>query len=125
MTIQITPNLKYTKGVRWLAEMYEQKQIDSLTAQTLNKLVDMETSRIRMQLEEIERVMADYERQYAMKTDEFFKKFDAGQIGDSMDFAMFLRKSLVKSNHEAIRLSRVGQESSFDRLPYLVISNRP
>ncbi|MDP1545512.1 MAG: hypothetical protein Q8L87_05765 [Anaerolineales bacterium] len=86
MTIHTLPNIKYTKGVRWLAEMYEQKQIDSLTAQTLNKLVDLETSRVRMQLEEIERIMADYERQYAMKTNEFFGKFNAGQIGDSMDF---------------------------------------
>lgn len=86
MAIHTTQNTKYTKGVRWLAELYEKKQIDNLTAQTLNKLVDMETSRLRMQLEEIERVMADYERQYAMKTDEFFKKYDSGQTDDRMDF---------------------------------------
>ena len=86
MTVQTLPNLKYAKGVRWLAEMYEQKQIDRLTAQTLNKLVDLETSRIRMQLEDIQRVMADYERQYDMKSVEFFAKFEAGQLGDRMDF---------------------------------------
>jgi hypothetical protein len=86
MTIQTTPNTKYPKGVRWLAELYEKKQVDNLTAQTLNKLVDMETSRIRMQLEEIERVMADYERQYGMKTADFFKKYDSGQTDDRMDF---------------------------------------
>jgi hypothetical protein len=86
MTIQSTPNTKYPKGVRWLAELYEKKQVDKLTAQTLNKLVDMETSRIRMQLEEIERVMADYERQYGMETTDFFKKYDSGQTDDRMDF---------------------------------------
>jgi hypothetical protein len=86
MTIQSVPNTKYAKGVRWLAELYEKKQVDNVTAQTLNKLVDLETSRIRMQLEDIQRVMADYERQYAMKSVEFFAKFDAGQLGDQMDF---------------------------------------
>jgi hypothetical protein len=86
MTVYTVPNLKYTKGVRWLVEMYEQKQIDRLTAQTLNKLVDLETSRVRMQLEEIERVMADYERQYGMNTADFFRQFEADQLGDRMDF---------------------------------------
>lgn len=86
MTVHTLPNTKYTKGVRWLAEMYEKKQIGNLTAQTLNKLVDMETSRVRMQLEEIERVLADYERQYGMSSVEFFKKYDSGQTDDRMDY---------------------------------------
>jgi hypothetical protein len=112
MNIQTTPNTKYTKGVRWLAERYEKKQIDNQTAQMLNKLVDMETSRIRMQLEEIERVLADYERQYGMATADFFKKYDAGQTDDRMDFvewasltkmAEYLRQSLeaVSSEEQA------------------------
>lgn len=94
MAIHTTPNAKYPKGVRWLAELYEKKQVDNLTAQTLNKLVDLETSRLRMQLEEIERIMADYERQYDMETAEFFKKYDAGQTDDRMDFVEWA--SLVK-----------------------------
>jgi hypothetical protein len=86
MTINATPNTKYAKGVRWLAELYEKKQVSSLTAQTLNKLVDMETSRLRMQLEDIERVLADYEKQYGMSSAEFFQKYDSGQTDDRMDY---------------------------------------
>lgn len=86
MTIHTAPNTKYVKGVRWLAELYENKQVDNVTAQTLNKLVDLETSRVRMQLEDIQRVIADYEKQYDMKSVEFFAKFDSGQLGDRMDF---------------------------------------
>ncbi len=86
MAIQTTPNTKYPKGVRWLAELYEKKQVSDLTAQTLNKLVDMETSRIRMQLEDIERVLADYEKQYDMSSAEFFQKYDSGQTDDRMDY---------------------------------------
>lgn len=86
MTINTTPNTKYVKGVRWLANLYENKQVDNATAQTLNKLVDIEASRLRLQLEDMDRVMADYEKQYDMKSAEFFAKFDAGQLGDRMDF---------------------------------------
>ncbi|KAA0253128.1 MAG: hypothetical protein KPEEDBHJ_01445 [Anaerolineales bacterium] len=103
MAIHTTPNTKYVKGVRWLAELYEGRVIDNLTAQTLNKLVDLETSRVRMQLEEIERVMADYERQYDMKTAEFFEEFEAGQLGDAMDFVEWASLTkMAKHLHEVL-----------------------
>jgi len=66
----------------------------------------METSRIRMQLEEIERVLADYERQYGMSSAEFFKKYDSGQTDDRMDFVEWasLTKMAehIRQNLEAI-----------------------
>lgn len=86
MTVQIAPNTKYTKGVRWLAELYEKKQVSGLTAQTLNKLVDMETSRMRMQLDDIQRVLAGYETQYGLSSSEFFQQYDAGKTDDRMDY---------------------------------------
>ena len=112
MTVHTLPDTKYSKGVRWLAEMYEHKQIDHLTARTLNKLVDLETSRIRMQLEDIERVMADYERQYSMKTAEFFEQFEAGKLGDRMDFIEW--SSLTKM---AAHLRSVLEEVSSEEQP--------
>jgi len=61
MTVQGVPNTKYAKGVRWLAELYEKKQVSNLTAQTLNKAVEYEVSQSQAQLTEIEKVLADYE----------------------------------------------------------------
>lgn len=111
MSIQTTPNTKYPKGVRWLAEMYEKKQIGNLAAQTLNKLVDMETSRLQMQLEDIQRVMADYEKQYNMKSVEFFAKFDAGQLGDRMDFVEWA--SLIQmAEHLRQKIESVAAEEN-------------
>ncbi|MBM3179460.1 MAG: hypothetical protein FJZ86_03810 [Chloroflexi bacterium] len=112
MAIHTTPNTKYVKGVRWLAELYEKREIDNLTAQSLNKLVDLETSRVRMRLEEIERVTADYERQYGMKTADFFEQFEAGQLGDRMDFVEWA--SLAKL---ARHLRNVLEEVSSEDLP--------
>jgi hypothetical protein len=86
MTVQNVPNTKYTKGVRWLAELYKNRQVDFVTAQTLNKLVDLEVSRLRMQLGGMERVLADYEKQYGMSSAEFLKKYEAGKTDDRMDY---------------------------------------
>lgn len=85
MTIQSVPNTKYTKGVRWLAELYEKKQVSSLTAQTLNKAVEYEASQSQAQLTEIENVLTDYEKQFNMTTVEFFKRYQAGQTDDSAE----------------------------------------
>ena len=85
MTIQSAPNTKYAKGVRWLAEQYEKKQVSSLTAQTLNKAVEYEASQSQTQLTEIEKVLSDYEKQFNMSTVEFFKRYEAGQTDDSAE----------------------------------------
>ena len=85
MAIQTTPNTKYAKGVRWLAELYEKKQVSSLTAQTLNKAVEYEVSQSQAQLEEIEKVLTKYEEQFNMSTAEFFERYQAGQTGDSAE----------------------------------------
>ena len=85
MTIQSVPNTKYAKGVRWLAELYEKKQVSSLTAQTLNKAVEYEVSQSQAQLTEIEKILTDYEKQFNMTTLEFFKRYQAGQTDDSAE----------------------------------------
>ncbi len=85
MTIQSVPNTKYAKGVRWLAELYEKKQVSSLTAQTLNKAVEYEVSQSQAQLTEIENVLTVYEKQFNISTIEFFKRYQMGQTDDSAE----------------------------------------
>ena len=85
MTSQSVPNTKYKKGVRWLAELYEKKQVSTLTAQTLNKAVEYEVSQSQLQLTEIEKVLTDYEKQFNLSTAEFLKRYQAGQTDDSAE----------------------------------------
>lgn len=108
MAIQTGTNSK-VKGVRWLAELYKNRQVDAVTAQTLNKLVDLEASRIRMQLEDMERVMAGYEKQYGMTSVEFLKKYEAGKTDDRMDFVEW--SGLVKMSKGFRKtLAAIGSE---------------
>jgi hypothetical protein len=85
MTVQNVPNTKYAKGVRWLAELYEKKQVSILTAQTLNKAVEYEISQSQSQLREIEKVLVGYENQFNLTTLEFSKRYQAGKTDDSAE----------------------------------------
>ena len=112
MAIHTTPNTKYVKGVRWLAELYENKQVDNVTAQTLNKLVDLETSRIRMQLEDMERVLADYEKQYGMSSAEFLKRYESSQTDDRMDFVEWASLTKMAGHFRQILATVASEEST-------------
>ena len=85
MTTHTPPNTKYVKGVRRLAELYGKKQVSNLTAQTLNKALEYEISQSQTQLAEIEKVLAEYEKQFNMSTARFFKRYQAGQTDDSAE----------------------------------------
>ncbi len=109
MTVQNVSNTKYTKGVRWLAELYKNRQVDSVTAQTLNKLVDLELSRLQMTLDDIERVLANYEKQYGMTSAEFLKKYEAGKTDDRMDYVEWASLTKMAKNFRKT-LSAISSE---------------
>lgn len=54
--------------------------------QTIEKLVRLETDRIQVELERLSTRISAYEEQYAMKSDLFYPRFMAGEMGDDMDF---------------------------------------
>ena len=110
MAIHTHPNTKYAKGVRWLAELYEKKQVSNLTAQTLNKALEYEVSQSQTQLAEIEKVLAEYEKQFNMPTAKFFERYQAGQTDDSAESVEWaslaqMAESLLK------RLALLNEES--------------
>jgi len=110
MSIHTVPNTKYVKGVRWLAELYEKKQISDSAAQMLNRVIEDEVKHARTQLLEIEKILNDYEKQFNMSTAEFLKRYQAGKTDDSAEsiewsslakMADSLRKRLAVISEEA------------------------
>lgn len=78
----------YTKSITQLGrlvELYGKKQVSNSTAQTINKLFDDEISQARIHLRETERDLAAYEEKFGMTSQEFIKKYQAGQTDDSME----------------------------------------
>jgi len=52
----------------------------------LEKLLDVSLSQHRLRLERYERDLREFERRYGMESAAFYRRFEAGELGDAMDF---------------------------------------
>lgn len=83
MTVYSSTNTK--KQIGKLAKLYESGRVSELTARTLNKALEYEVSQSQAQLTDIEKDLANYEKQFGMATSEFFERYQAGQTDDSAE----------------------------------------
>jgi len=60
--------------------------LDKVLELTIGKLLDRETSRLITQKARLEQQLADFERRYSLSSEEFYEKFERGELGDAMDF---------------------------------------
>jgi hypothetical protein len=61
---------------------YQSPTID----QTVVKLIALETEQARVELQRLEPRLLAYEQRYNMPSDEFYRRFRAGELGEEMDF---------------------------------------
>lgn len=52
----------------------------------LGKLLDLSLSQYRLRLERYERDLREFEERYGMESTTFYRRFEAGELGDAMDF---------------------------------------
>jgi len=97
-----------------LAILYEQGQASKLMDRTLDKLLAHEAEQSRAQLEVLQADLAEFEGQYSMTSDDFYRRYQAGQTDDRMDFVEWA--SLVQMATRLRQRMRVlvGGKSSFD-----------
>ena len=69
-----------------LAELYRQGQASNLMARTLEKLLAYEANISQEQLDELRSDVATFEAHYQMTSAEFFRKYQAGETDDRLDF---------------------------------------
>lgn len=60
---------------------YRSKAVDT----TIDKLVALEQDRARRESTQIEQRLRAFEAQYHLSSDEFYRRFQAGDLGDSAD----------------------------------------
>jgi hypothetical protein len=72
--------------LRALAELYQKGQTSDLMDRTLAKLLQHETEQSLDQLHQLQQDLAEFEQQYNLSSEEFYRHFQMGQIGDDMDF---------------------------------------
>lgn len=68
-----------------LLDLYRSGYRSPVVDQTVGKLIALEVKQCRDELQRLAARLSDYERQYEMSSDEFYRRFRAGELGDDMD----------------------------------------
>ena len=69
-----------------MAQLYKRQQASEVMTRTLDKLLHYEAENSRQQLTELQQDLALFEQQYGMTSAEFYQRFQAGKLGDDMDY---------------------------------------
>lgn len=83
---KVQANTSIAKRLHALAELYEQGQVSDLMDRTLTKLLHHEAEQSQSLLSQLKADLAEFEQQYHLSSTEFYRQFQAGQIGDDMDY---------------------------------------
>lgn len=84
-----------------LALLYQQGQTSQLMDRTIEKLLAHEAEEVRSQLTALRADLTVFEQQYEMDTTEFFRRYQAGNTDDRMDFVEWA--SLVHMRDNLLR----------------------
>lgn len=93
-----------------LARLYEQGQVSALTERTVTKILNHEAHLAQTQLEELQADLVEFEQQYGIPSDEFYRRFRTGETDDRMDFVEWA--SLVQMAENLRRRLRVFTEET-------------
>lgn len=81
---------KVLKKIKDLESLFCNGSDDEVVLQvvdtTVDKLLRYEEQKFGMDLKDIRRGLRRFEKKYKMKSDSFYKQFNAGKLGDSMDY---------------------------------------
>ncbi|MBX3053823.1 MAG: hypothetical protein KF753_20255 [Caldilineaceae bacterium] len=63
-----------------------QEVTDTVFDLTLDKLLNREVSRLERMQEELNSELADFEQSYGIESEAFYRRYEAGEMGDATDF---------------------------------------
>ena len=67
-------------------QLYKAGYHDAFLDNALRKIVERQIARDADDLQKIERRLSEFERQFGLTSDEFWKRYTAGQMGDTADY---------------------------------------
>ena len=73
-------------ALRNLEQLYERGFRDSITDVALLRLTSSQAARDEVVLRDLERDLSELEQQYEMSSEEFFQRWQAGEMADTADF---------------------------------------
>lgn len=69
-----------------LIRIYESGQVSELMDRTLDKLFSVEAAEAQRDIDELSVDLLRFEERFGMTTEEFYNRFEAGEMGDDADF---------------------------------------
>jgi hypothetical protein len=72
--------------IRSLEQIYIKGYEDSFLDNALQKIISHQLARDRADLKVLQQDLAELERKYGISSEEFYKRFQAGQMSDEADF---------------------------------------
>jgi hypothetical protein len=77
---------KLLNQLKILESLYHSGSLNATIEQTLDKIIYQELATAQQKQLELETDLQTFERQYDMTSAEFQQRFQAGQLGDDVDF---------------------------------------
>lgn len=84
--VRAPANSTISQRLRTLAQFYQQGRPSELMERALDKMLAYEADTCQEQLAELESDLAEFEQRYGLSSAEFYKRFQAGQTDDRMDY---------------------------------------
>lgn len=101
-----------SQRLQMLAQLYQQGQVSGLMDSTLHKLLTYEASVCRAHLKQLQNDMVVFEKQYELTSAEFYRRFQAGQTDDRMDFVEWASLVQMSDNLQARLRLLTGDDPS-------------
>ena len=75
-----------SEKLRILQTLFRAGYQSDVISQTLDKLIALEQERARRELAELQSRLQAFESQYNMSSEDFYQRYEQGQLDDSADF---------------------------------------
>ncbi len=81
-----TRTKKRSSRLAQLIRIYESGQVSELMDRTLDKLFSVEAAEARKDIEDLRADLLRFETRFGMESEEFYNRFEAGEMGDDGDY---------------------------------------
>lgn len=103
------------KKLQLLQELVEKEEIeDEVMEVAVSKLLSYELEKLRRRQSQIREKLIAFEERYSLNTDEFYRRFREGKMGDEMDFFEWsaLADIYQEISQQLVEAERIGNGSS-------------
>lgn len=77
---------KTLSRLQYLETLYRRGYQSEVVDRSLDKIIELERAAARRELEDLEQRLGAFEDQYEMSSEDFYRRFRTGELGDSADF---------------------------------------